>query len=66
MRIQCRVHTGGFKGFAVGEKLTIADLVLANEVEGLRSGRLDGIETSIVDKAEALVQIAANVKSALA
>lgn len=66
MRIDCRVQTGGFNGFAVGDKLTIADLVLANEVEGLRSGRLDGVESSIVDKAEALVKIAANVKSALA
>ena len=66
-RMECRLHHGGkCTGFAVGDKLTIADLVIANEVNSFRSGRLDGIDSHIVDNAEAMLSIAENVKAHLA
>ena len=62
-RMECRLHHGGkFTGFAVGDKLTIADLVIANEINGFRSGRLDGIDRGIADNAEAMSSVTENVK----
>ena len=65
-KLDCRVRTSVTgSGFAVGNKLTIADIALANEVQGLRSGRLDGIDTNIADNLEALEKIVRNVRKAL-
>jgi glutathione S-transferase len=65
-RIECRVKNGGSTaGFAVGEKLTIADLAIANEIAGLRSGRLDGIDTHIGDDCPALLKLVEKVSTYL-
>ena len=65
-KMNCRVKCGGsFTGYAVGNKLTIADLAIAGDLNGLRSGRLDGIDTHVVDEAECLLKIVDNVKAAL-
>jgi glutathione S-transferase len=56
----------GENGFAVGDKLTIADLAVANEVCGLRSGRLDGVDCNLADDAPKLMKIVESVKNALA
>lgn len=61
-RVQCDKT---FSGCTVGNKLSIADLAIAADINGLRSGRLDGIDPHIVDEAECLVKIADNVKAAL-
>ena len=65
MKIECRITHPSFSGYAVGNKLTIADLALANEIEGFRSGRLDGVDPKIADDATALSKITENVKSVL-
>lgn len=65
-RIEFRVKNGGSTaGFAVGEKLTIADLAIANEIAGLRSGRLDGIDTHIGDDCPALLKLVEKVSTYL-
>jgi hypothetical protein len=65
-KLDCRVRENvTHSGYAVGTKLTIADLAIANEIEGFRSGRLDGIDHSIADNLVSLERIVANVKIAL-
>ena len=46
--------------------ITIADLVVANDLNNLRSGRMDGVDTSIPDHFPTLNKIADHVKAALA
>lgn len=65
MKIECRISLPSFAGYAVGDELTIADLALANEIEGYRSGRLDGIDVHIADGASALCKITENVRNVL-
>ena len=66
-RIENRLSShGGFTGFAVGSKLTIADLALANDVLGVRSGRLEGIDATVLDKYENVGKLVATVQKALA
>lgn len=65
-KMNCRVNCGGeFAGYAVGNKLTIADLAIAADINGLLSGRLDGIDPRIVDEAVCLLKISDKVKEAL-
>ena len=61
-RIANSVQIGGF---AVGGKMTIADLVLANDVTGYMSGRLDGIEKTIADSHVNLLKVCTNVQETL-
>eukprot|EP00471_Norrisiella_sphaerica_P005181 CAMPEP_0184489828 /NCGR_PEP_ID=MMETSP0113_2-20130426/16471_1 /TAXON_ID=91329 /ORGANISM="Norrisiella sphaerica, Strain BC52" /LENGTH=218 /DNA_ID=CAMNT_0026873467 /DNA_START=1 /DNA_END=657 /DNA_ORIENTATION=+ len=48
-------------GFAVGSKLTIADIMIYTTLATLKSGRLDGISTSITSKYPTLEAIYAKV-----
>ncbi len=65
-KLDCRVRNSvSSSGFAVGNKMTIADIALASDIEGLRSGRLDGIEKTITDNLESLDKIVSNVRNAL-
>jgi len=61
-RMESRV---GKSGFAVGSSLTIADLALANDISGYRSGRLDGISPSVGDGLVAIDKIIESVAHAL-
>ena len=65
--IELRINNqeGGFKGFAVGSKLSVADLVLASDLAGYKSGRIDGIEASIANDLTSLDTIGTNVRQAL-
>ena len=66
-RVNHRIKTtGGSGGFAVGDSLTVADLAIASDILGLKSGRIDGIDTKIADEFEALTKIIENVQAALA
>jgi glutathione S-transferase len=65
-KLNCRISDSvKNNGNAVGNKMSIADLVLANDILYLRSGRLDGIDTTVADNLEALDKIVINVRSAL-
>jgi glutathione S-transferase len=61
-KIECRV---GKSGIAVGSKITIADLAIANEIDGLRSGRLDGIDAHVADGLGGIEEITKHVRHAL-
>jgi len=65
-KLDCRVRGNiGSSGYAVGNRLTIADIAIANEIQGLRSGRLDGIDKTIADNLESLDKISTDVHKAL-
>ena len=55
----------GDSGFAVGNQLTIADLAIASDIDGLRSGRLDGVDPHLADNVPKLLKIIETVKKAL-
>jgi glutathione S-transferase len=55
----------GSHGFAVGDKLSIADLVIANQVNSLHAGSMDGLERTLADPFDHLIKITHNVKAAL-
>lgn len=52
-------------GHAVGNKMSIADVALANDINYLQSGRLDGIDKTVADNLDALDKIVLNVRNAL-
>jgi glutathione S-transferase len=64
-KMDWRVSGNASKGYAVGNKLTIADIAIANEISGFKSGRLDGIDSHIADEMEHLWHITETVKAAL-
>jgi glutathione S-transferase len=66
-KMESRISSKLFEstGFAVGRKLTIADLAIANEVNGLQSGRLDGVDKNIVSGCQCLLKIADNARACL-
>ena len=63
-RLQCLEDRVGKQGYAVGNKLSIADLVIACDIAGMQSGRLDGIEPTIADAHVNLQKICKNVHKA--
>lgn len=64
-RIEKRISNQNFHGFVVGEKLTIADLALANDAASIMSGRLDGIDQHMLDGFKAVHTVIENVNKAL-
>lgn len=55
----------GGSGYCVGNRLTIADLALANDASGIMSGRLDGIDANLLENHTAIQAVIKNVNAAL-
>lgn len=65
-KIEKRIGGKGFNGFVVGNKITIADLALANDASSITSGRLDGIDSHMFDNGfTAIHTVIDNVNKAL-